>query len=340
LFNDVLPNEMLHAIFGFLNERDLYSASRVCRSWRQIEIGKWVNVQTLFWHTRSLSSLAILPDGALVSGSVDGYIKICQWNNGLWNCIVILKGHNNQVSSLVALQNNIFASASIYEKDIKIWHLGQNIQSLTGHQKGILALCVLSDATLVSSSRDKTIKFWYQINGKYQCIQTYLDKTEVCYLGALTDGSLVSWALHRDFGLAFRLKFWRRSEEQFQCTEPQMALVDIYTCVSDGTLARSEDGKITFWRPKDNLAQYIQTLTGTVWRIIRFQEHSQIKVERSSSNFITSITSTMPGGVLPADNCVQTYESREQLFRYPLITLPNGILAVGVGNVIKFLRKI
>lgn len=68
------------------------------------------SINTLIGHNDSVTSLLVLPDGSLVSGS---FKELRIWNISKNETTKILNGHSSYVFSLVILPNNILASASI-----------------------------------------------------------------------------------------------------------------------------------------------------------------------------------------------------------------------------------
>ena len=66
-------------------------------------------------------SLAVLPNGYLVSGDYVGEIKI--WNTDTGSVLKTLTGHSGWVSSIVVLPNGNLASGSI-DRTIIIWSIG------------------------------------------------------------------------------------------------------------------------------------------------------------------------------------------------------------------------
>lgn len=69
----------------------------------------------------------------------------------------------SEVSSLVVLSNELFASGSGNpDFTIKIWNLdtGLMINALNGHTNRVSALVQLNKTTLASASFDETIKIW------------------------------------------------------------------------------------------------------------------------------------------------------------------------------------
>ncbi len=75
-------------------------------------------IKILTGHTDSINSLAVLPDGLLVSGSLDKTIRI--WSPKSGEAIKILTGHTNWICSLAVLLDGSLASGS-FDRTIRIW---------------------------------------------------------------------------------------------------------------------------------------------------------------------------------------------------------------------------
>ena len=75
-------------------------------------------IQILTGHNDIVYSLAVLPNGLLVSGSSDTSIRI--WNTKNEKQIKILNNHSKCIRSLLTLSDGSLASGSF--KEIKIWN--------------------------------------------------------------------------------------------------------------------------------------------------------------------------------------------------------------------------
>ncbi len=75
-------------------------------------------IKTLEGHFDSVLSLAVLPDGKLVSGFLDNTIKI--WDPDTGECIKTLGGHSGPVECLAVLPDGRLVSGS-GDNTIKIW---------------------------------------------------------------------------------------------------------------------------------------------------------------------------------------------------------------------------
>jgi WD40 repeat protein len=69
-------------------------------------------------HTNTVWSVAVLPDGRVVSGSMDNSIKL--WDLLLGSCVLTLTGHTNSVLSVAVLPDGRVVSGSD-DKSIKVW---------------------------------------------------------------------------------------------------------------------------------------------------------------------------------------------------------------------------
>lgn len=101
------------------------------------------------------------------------FIRI--WDIRSGKIIKILKGHQDKVTSVASLNENILATGSD-DKTIKLWKVssGECIKTLTEHKKEVTSLIRLNNDTFASCSEDKTIKIW-DFSGN--CIKTLSDDT-------------------------------------------------------------------------------------------------------------------------------------------------------------------
>ncbi|CAF1013692.1 unnamed protein product [Brachionus calyciflorus] len=116
-------------------------------------------IGTLTGHTSGVSSLTVLNNGNLASGSVDRTIKI--WNTNDFSLVRTLTGHTDIVRTLSVLKNGNLASGSS-DRTIKIWNTndGSLIRTITGFINAVYAISVLNNGNLASGSDDGSIKIW------------------------------------------------------------------------------------------------------------------------------------------------------------------------------------
>ena len=134
-------------------------------------------------------SLLVLRDGSIVSGSgwYHKSIKIWDFN---FNCLHIINGHQDSISSLIELNGKLASGSK--DKTIKIWDLNSNFEclcTLNDHFGSINSLIKDKEGRLISCSQDKTIKIWDPLN-QFNCITTLNHSTESLLL--LSDGKIVS----------------------------------------------------------------------------------------------------------------------------------------------------
>jgi WD40 repeat protein len=97
---------------------------------------------------KSVTSLAVLPDGKLVSGSFDRTVRI--WENG--TCCHILKGHTLEVTCLAVLPDGMLASGSD-DLTVRVWENGVCLLILS-HISHVKSLTVLPDGRLAVGLSD------------------------------------------------------------------------------------------------------------------------------------------------------------------------------------------
>ena len=114
-----------------------------------------------------VTTLVVLPNGQLASGSYDKSINI--WSPITGKCTqTIITGHTGCITALAVLPNGQLASGS-EDNTIKIWSKGQTAwkctQTLTEHTDSIGSLAILPNGQLASGSGafDGTIRIWSPI---------------------------------------------------------------------------------------------------------------------------------------------------------------------------------
>ncbi|CAF0995100.1 unnamed protein product [Brachionus calyciflorus] len=116
--------------------------------------------RTLLGHSSMVTSLILLENGDLASGSYDKTIRI--WNvNNSYALKTINTDSPYAILSLTLLPNGQIACAS-EDKIIKIYdkHNGGLIKTLEGHTSGVNGLVLNSNDQLVSVSKDGSIRIW------------------------------------------------------------------------------------------------------------------------------------------------------------------------------------
>lgn len=119
-------------------------------------------------HCSPVNILHMIDDHILISGSIDGILKV--WNVKTRMCISTLIGHKVPVKSIVASGENQIYSGDA-NGDIHVWHPNLDLydqkheickpkQILRGHTQNVLSLTVDKSNNVYSASSDKTLRKW------------------------------------------------------------------------------------------------------------------------------------------------------------------------------------
>ena len=219
-------------------------------------------------HTKRVQCIGVLPDGRVLSGSLDKTIKV--WDltkpNGE-QCAHTLTGHTDWVRCIGILDGRVLSGSS--DKTIKVWDLTkpngeQCTHNLTGHTGWVRCIGVLPDGRVVSGSDDKTIKMWdlTKPNGE-ECTHTLRGNTgwAQCIV-LLPDGRVVSGSNDKT------IKVWDLTKSDGEeCTHTLAGHTDWVRCIvvlPDGrVLSGSDDKTIRVWDlTKPNGKQCTHILTG------------------------------------------------------------------------------
>jgi WD40 repeat protein len=126
-------------------------------------------------HQDSISSLAVLDEKRLVSGSGgfdDGFIFIWNIENG--DCMTKLEGHRGfWINGLEILNKRVLLSCA-NDKKIQMWNIHKEacFRVLEGHESKVTGLAILDDNRLMAScSEDKSVKIWDIAEGR--CLRTW-----------------------------------------------------------------------------------------------------------------------------------------------------------------------
>ena len=138
-------------------------------------------IHILNYHTRWVTSLTIMNDGRLVSGSAGGSIII--YNKETYKPDLLIKEHNARVNYITQLSSGILASCSS-DNSIKLFKIKGNeyevLQTLKDHTSYVNTIIELKNKTLVSCSIDESIIFYIKDNLEYK--KDYqISKIEKCW---------------------------------------------------------------------------------------------------------------------------------------------------------------
>ena len=159
------------------------------------------NPDVMSGHTKIITSLILLTENKLVSGSEDKTIKI--WDIKNRQCLSTITGNYESIQSLLKLNDNTIAAGSydtirVFNTDNK-----KELYSLIGHEKSICTMIKLNEDKIISGSFDNTIKIW-DLKNKICDYSLFGHDTTVFVVLLLQDGRLASGSGSRDKAL----KIW------------------------------------------------------------------------------------------------------------------------------------
>jgi WD40 repeat protein len=123
-------------------------------------------IRTLIGHSNDVNSIEMLSEQFMSSGGEDN--KVIIWDLSSYSIKYTLTGHTSPVTCVKRLSSNLIASG-YYNGKIIIWNwlTGEQIFNLNGHMGplGFNSLDLYDEQTLISGSRDQTVKLWNITNG-------------------------------------------------------------------------------------------------------------------------------------------------------------------------------
>lgn len=151
-------------------------------------------------HVYGISCIVSLPDGKLATGSCDHTIHIWQIEITKYQRLqkgqirnvplLILKGHTDEIVSVVVLPNGDLASGS-YDETIRVWDPtnGECKQLMKGDSGPIWSLQVLHNGDLASGSNSHIIRVWNIETG--ECKKELKTQESALHMAVLPNGHLI-----------------------------------------------------------------------------------------------------------------------------------------------------
>jgi len=142
------------------------------------------------------------------SCSFDNTIRIWEWDREkrTCNCIKVLEGHENWVTSITTCANKLVTGSA--DNTIKLWNIDtfECENTIIGHRDHVYGLCRLITAAgtelLASSSMDKTVKIW-DPSKNWECVRTlkgHGDSVRCVFaygdmlISGAADGTIIVWS--------------------------------------------------------------------------------------------------------------------------------------------------
>jgi WD40 repeat protein len=141
-------------------------------------------------HTAQVTSLAVLGDGCVVSGSRDATLRV--WNAYTGECQRTLEGHAEAVSLLVVLGDKRVVSEA--GDTLRVWNTGTGEceHTLAGHTDRVTSLIALGDRRVASGSHDNMLRVWNTATGECEHALKIQRTDQTTSLVALGDGRMMS----------------------------------------------------------------------------------------------------------------------------------------------------
>ena len=141
-------------------------------------------------HQGRVTSLAVLQNGHLISGSGDGTISI--WDAAAGIEIARLEGHQGGVIALAVLPGELIVSGS-HDNTIRMWDVAAGLEDvrLERHRGAVTALTMLPNRGIVSGFDDSSIYIW-DAGAPVETTRLEGHRGVVTVLAALPDGRVVS----------------------------------------------------------------------------------------------------------------------------------------------------
>ena len=232
-------------------------------------------------HGGCVTSLCLLKDGRVATGSWDKKIKIL--NLGSFKCDITISAHDWIVYYVSVLDSGYLVSSS-GDETIKVWEIYKNryqlIRTLRDHKKNVYKTIQISAQRMVSCSEDLTIKLWNS-SSPFNCIKTLVGHNE--WVNSVIELSNNNYIVSGS--VDWTIRFWNQST--YKCDK---VIDDVYTSCSDSL--KEIKGGLLIVGGNAGLA---------LIELSSFQVQSRIKV-KSSFGYIRSILELSDGKVLFGTN--------------------------------------
>eukprot|EP00892_Ulva_mutabilis_P003174 jgi/Ulvmu1/12858/UM098_0043.1 len=148
------------------------------------DVQECASVQQLKGHELQVNAVGILPGGEIVSGGMDGLLKM--WKGG--KAVFSQKEHSAPILCICVLASGEFLTGS-GDKSIKKWSGNVVDRTYTGHTDSVRGLCEVPGMGFVSASHDSTLRLW---GPSGECMTVFVGHTSLVYACAASSSCIAS----------------------------------------------------------------------------------------------------------------------------------------------------
>ena len=201
-------------------------------------------IATVVWHTDSLSSMTLFPNGGIIGVVVSNLIHLGDLQALAPHTTLT---YDSPINSIAFSPNNLLLASASADSTIQLWNLNTDTlqATLQGHTSDVLSIAFNPDSSLLASaSADGTVRLWNPIT---ETLQATLEAhtSDVLSIVFNSDGSLLASG-----GADGTVQLWNPITETLEATlEVHMDSVLSVAFSPDGSLlaSGSADGLVGLW---------------------------------------------------------------------------------------------
>ncbi|KAJ1993246.1 Cytosolic iron-sulfur protein assembly protein [Coemansia spiralis] len=186
-------------------------------------------------HKRTVRSVAFAPTGkALATASFDGTTAIWEKEDGIYECVATLEGHENETKSVAWSNSGQLLATCGRDRSVWIWESNGEgdfdcISVLMEHTNDVkMVAWHPKEEVLASFSYDDTIRVWKEEDDDWYSAATLTGHTSTVWAGAFSpdgvylasasdDRTVRVWAQKKSTGGGMQEGFYYRPDTQFEC---------------------------------------------------------------------------------------------------------------------------